>query len=91
MKQEDQVGSLNNCIGELQQQACAQRSELQDAHHGYVESRREQVRLHEQFIYEGKGSPKYSFPKCARLGRTEERVQELRVDELTVKKVREKH
>ena len=45
MKQEQKVESLNNCIYELQQQACAQRLELEDVHHGYVESRREQVRL----------------------------------------------
>ena len=37
MTQEHQVGSLNNCVGELQ-----------DAHHGYVESRREQDRLQEE-------------------------------------------
>ena len=47
MKQEHQVESLNNFISELQQQAYAQRLELQDAQHGYVESRREQVRLQE--------------------------------------------
>ena len=45
MKQEHKVESLNTCIGELQQQTYAQRLELEDAHHGYVESRREQVRL----------------------------------------------
>ena len=33
--------SLNTCIGELQQQANAQRLTLEDAHHGYVESRGE--------------------------------------------------
>ena len=36
MEQEHQVGSLNNCIDELQQQAYDQRLELEDAHHGYV-------------------------------------------------------
>ena len=46
-KQELQVESLNNCISELQQQVYAQRLELQGAQHGYVESRREQVRLQE--------------------------------------------
>ena len=45
MKQEHQVGSLNDCISELQQQAYAQGLELQDAQHGNIESRREQVRL----------------------------------------------
>ena len=54
MKQEHHVGSLNNCTGELQQQARAQRLELQDAQHGYLESRREQVRLQEE-LYAGNG------------------------------------
>ena len=48
MKQEHQVGCLNNCISELQQQAFGQRFESQDAQHRYVESRREQVRLQEE-------------------------------------------
>ena len=47
MKQERAVESLNNCINELQQQTCAPRLELRDAQNGYVESRREQVRLQE--------------------------------------------
>ena len=45
MKHEHQMASLNNCIEELLQQADAQRLELQDAQHGYIECRREQVRL----------------------------------------------
>ena len=44
MRQEHQVDSLNNCICELQQHAYARRLELQDAQHGYIERRREQVR-----------------------------------------------
>ena len=48
MKQEHQVGSLNNCISELQQRTHAQRLELLDAQHGFFESRREQVRLQEE-------------------------------------------
>ena len=48
VKQEHQVGSLNYCISELQQQAYAQRLELQDAKLGYIESRREHVRLQEE-------------------------------------------
>ena len=48
MKQELQVESVSNCVSELQQQAYAQRLELQDARHGYVESRRQQVRLQEE-------------------------------------------
>ena len=35
MKQKHQVGSLNDCISELQQQTYAQRLELQDAQHGF--------------------------------------------------------
>ena len=42
MKQEHRLGSLTSCINKLQQQTSAQRLELQDAHHGYIESRREQ-------------------------------------------------
>ena len=43
MKEEYEVESLNTCIGDLKQQTCAQRLQLEDAHHGYVESRWEQV------------------------------------------------
>ena len=39
MRQKHQVGSLNDCISELQQLSYAQRLELQDAQHGYVEPR----------------------------------------------------
>ena len=45
MKLEHQVGFLNSSIDELQQQACAHRLELEDAHH---ESRRGQLRLQEE-------------------------------------------
>ena len=72
MKQEHQVGSLNNSISELRQQGCAQRLEVEDAHHVYIESRREQVRLKEDFISEGKGSPRDSDTKFSRDGRDEE-------------------
>ena len=48
MKQEHQMGSLNNCINELQQQAYSNRLELQDAHHAFFESRREQSRMQEE-------------------------------------------
>ena len=50
MKQEHQVGSPNNCTDELQKQAYAQKLELEDAHHGWDESRREQVRLQEELV-----------------------------------------
>ena len=47
-KQELHVESLNECIGELQRQTEEQRLALQDAQYGFVESRREQVRLQEE-------------------------------------------
>ena len=43
----DEAGAKGG-INELQQQASAQRLELEDTLHGYVESRREQVRLQEE-------------------------------------------
>ena len=61
MIQEHQVGSRNDCISELQQQAFAQRLELQDAQNGYVEATRRNIN-------EGKGSPRYSDPKYSRNG-----------------------
>ena len=54
MKQEHQVESLNRCINKLQRQAYSQRSELEDAHHGYIESRREQFRLQEELTMKEK-------------------------------------
>ena len=54
MKQEYKVESLNTCINELQQQTFAQRLELEDAHLGYVESRREQLRLQEELVMKEK-------------------------------------
>ena len=39
MREEHQVGSLYNCISELQQQAHAQILEVQDAQHGHIEFR----------------------------------------------------
>ena len=47
-KQEPHVESLNKCIGELQRPTEEQRLALQDAQDGFVESRREQVRLQEE-------------------------------------------
>ena len=68
-KQELHVESLNKCIGERQRQTEEQRLALQDAQFGYVESRREQVRLQEELLMKEKGSLKYSNPKYARNGR----------------------
>ena len=66
-KHEHKVESPNKSINELQQQAYAQRLELEDAHHGYVESRREQMRLLEELVmsYERKSYSRYSDWKYA--------------------------
>ena len=48
------MDSLNNCINELQQHAYARRLDLESAHHGYVESPREQVRLQEELVMKDK-------------------------------------
>ena len=91
-KQELHVESLDKCIGDLQLQMEAQRLALQDAQYGFVESKREQVRLQEELIvYERKSSPKYSNPKYARNVRNEERPHQLRTDEVSVQKLRENH
>ena len=42
------------------------------AHHGYIETRREQVRLHEELSLKVKIASTNSDPKCARNGRNEE-------------------
>ena len=47
-KQELHVESLNKCIGELQRKMEEQRLASQGAQYGFVESRREQVRLQEE-------------------------------------------
>ena len=54
MKQEYEVGSLNTCIGELQRQTYSQRLDLEDAHLGYEQSRREQVRPQEEVVMKEK-------------------------------------
>ena len=49
-----------------------QRLELEDAHHGYIESRREQFRLQEEFIYEGKSASRNSDTEFSRDAGNEE-------------------
>ena len=84
MRQEHQVGSLNNCMSELQQQAYAQRLESQDAHHGYIESRREQVRLQEELSMKEKVLRDTQIRSMHEMGQMK-RAQE-RVDEVSVQK-----
>ena len=90
MKQEYTVESLNTWISELQQQTCARRLELQDAHHGYVESRREQVRLQEESVMKEKALRDTHIRNMHEMGEMK-RAQDLRVDELFVQKLGESH
>ena len=83
-KQEHQFGSLNSCINELQHQAYAQGLECQNAHHGYVESRREQVRLQEELSMKEKLLRDTQIRNIHELGEMK-RAQELRVDEFCAK------
>ena len=84
------MGSFNNCIDELQQQAYAQRLELEDAHHGYVESRKGQPRLQEELSMKEKAVRETQIRKIHER-REMKRAQELRVDEFSVQKLRESH
>ena len=78
MKQEHKVESLNNCISELQQQAYAQRLDLANARHEYVETRREQVRLHEESVMKEKALRETRIRSIHEMGEMK-RAQELRV------------
>ena len=75
--------SLNTCNSELQQQTCAQRLELEDVHHGYVESRREHVRLQEELVMKEKALRDTQIRSIHEMGELK-RAQELRVAEFSV-------
>ena len=83
--------SLNTCIGELQQQTCAQRLELEDAHLGYVESHLEKsmFRLQEELVMKEKALRDTQIRSVPEMGELK-RAQELRVDKISVQKLREK-
>ena len=89
MKQEYNVESLDTCINELQQQTYAQRLELQDAHHGCVEFRREQVRLQEELVTKEKALRDAQIRSMHEMGEMK-RAQELRVGEFSVRKIERK-
>ena len=90
MKQECEVVSLNTCICEFQQQTCAQRLELEDAHLRHAESRREQVRLQEESVMKEKTLRDTQIRSIHEMGELK-RAQELRVDEFSVQQLRESH
>ena len=81
MKQEHKVESLNNCLYELQQRAYARRLELEGAHHGYVESRREQVRLQEELVMKEKALRDTQIRSMHEMGEMK-RAQESRVTQV---------
>ena len=63
--------SLNNCVSELLQQAYAQ--------HGYIESRRDQVRLQEELVMKEKVVRGTQIRSVHEMGEMK-RAQEVRVD-----------
>ena len=71
-----------------QQQTYCQRLELEDAHLGYVESRREQVRLQEELVMKEEALRDTQIRSIHEMGDLK-RVQELRVDEFSVQQIRE--
>ena len=81
---------MDRRLGELQQQTYAQRLELEDAHHGYVESRREQVRLEEEVVMKEKALRDTQIRSIREVGELK-RAQELRVDEFSVQTLRDSH
>ena len=72
--------SLNNCISELQQQAYAQRLELEDTHHGYVESQREQVRQQEELVVKEKAIRDTQIRSMHEMAEMK-RAQKIRIDD----------
>ena len=75
--------SLSNCVGELQQQACAKRLDLENTHHGYIESRREQFCQQEELSMKEKRFEILRYEIIHEMGEVK-RTQELRVDEFSV-------
>ena len=74
---------------ELQQETYAQRLELDDAHQGYVESRREQVRQKEELGMKEKALRDTQIRSIHEMGEMN-RAQELRVDKFSVQKIERK-
>ena len=89
-KQELHVESLNKCIGEQQRQTEEQRLALQGAQHGFVGSRREQVRVQKELSMKEKILRNTQIRNMHEMGEIK-RAQELRVDGVSVQKLRESH
>ena len=75
--------SLNTCISELQRKTYSQLLELEDAHFGYEEPRREQFRRQEELVMKEKA---LRDTQIRRIHEMEElkRPQELRVDDFSL-------
>ena len=91
MRQEHPVGSHNNSISELQQQAYAQRLELQDA-----ETLIYWISTRNKFVYKKNNVSRKRFSQILRIRSMREmremkRAHELRVDEVSLQKLRENH
>ena len=84
-KQELHVKSLSKCIGELQRQTEEQKLARQDAQYGFVEFRREQVRLQEELSLKEKVLRNLQIRNMHEMGQTQ-RAHEHRVDEVSVQK-----
>ena len=89
-KQQLHVEFIFLCVGELQRQTEEQRFALQDAQFGFVESRREQVRLQEELSMKEKVLRNTQIRSVHEMGEIE-RAQEQRIDEVSVQKFRENH
>ena len=89
-KQELQVESLNECIGELQQQTEVQRLVLQDAQNGFVESRWDKVRLQEELSLKEQVLRNTQIRNMHEMGEGK-RAQEQRTDEVSVQQSTENH
>ena len=77
-------------MNELQQQAYAQRLEVHDTQHGYIESRRVKARLQEELSMKEKALRDTQIRRMRGMGEMK-RAQELRVVEISWHKLRENY
>ena len=89
-KQELHVRSLIKCIGEPEQRTEEHKLALQDAQYGFVESRREQVRLQEELSMKEEVLRNTQIRNMHEMGEIQ-RAQEKLIGEVSVQKLREIH
>ena len=90
MKQEHKVESLSILSVSFSNKLMLKRLDLESAHHGYVESRRKQVRLQKELVMKVKVLRDNQIRSVHEVGEMK-RAQELRVDDFSVQKLRESH